>query len=340
MADFPADNTFDVPATLADFDEPDFAAAMQALLEASRQYPGGQPATKLEIAAGVLTPTRGIHTVDTEAGAATDYLTSIATTNMRDGAVIILEPYDADNHVVTIQHGTALQLANGANFVMDTTYKKIKLRRSGAVWYEVWRAGGDVAARGQQWIAASGNFTVPAGITTIWYSMAPGGGGGGGGGGSGSGAGDGASGSAGGSTDFGGDVIFGNSGGGGGFGGGVTGNDGRGGSAQNTGQHGGDSWGIQGGRGGLPAIGPLGIYGRGGKGGTGAAGTNPGGGGASGDGFGTMYIRKPKSVTGGQVIAVTIGAGGAGGAGGTAGSGGSAGSAGQAGQAGAVLVEW
>lgn len=150
--------------------------------------------SELTIASGSITPTGGLHSVDTESDAATDDLDNIATTNFEDGAFLLIKANnDARTVVVKHQSGGAgqIHLNNAADFSMDNDKKLIILRREGADWYEVVRDyGGDFAALRTdfglatvdiQEFTADGTWTKPAGVEWVTVTMyGPGGGGGGG----------------------------------------------------------------------------------------------------------------------------------------------------------------
>lgn len=105
----------------------------------ARARPGGDAISTKVLAIDSLTPTTGIHAVDSEAGGATDNLKNIATTNHTDGSLLLLTAANAA-HVITAVHlaGGAgqLHLDGAANYTMSTT-RYIMLMRIGADWFEV-----------------------------------------------------------------------------------------------------------------------------------------------------------------------------------------------------------
>ncbi len=334
--EFPASGAFEVPILPADFTGADFAAAQEAFLSATKHLLGAQSTIQtIAPVNGFLTPEQPIHLVDTEGGAASDTVGFIGSQNFRDGELLLLLPYNP-THVVTFDAVTSQQtkLQNDEDFVMDATNKALLLVLNGGVWYEVFRTGRQpLAPHGKQIITASGNWTVPKDVYTVWVTLVGGGGGGGGGAGGGTGKGDGAAGTTGGNTTF---LTQSASGGGAGQPGLITGLGGYG--PLNGGGHGQTNipGGIASAQGGRSSYTVLGQYGQGGTGGRGEIG---GGGGGSGgiSAMNSQTLKRELSVTPGQVVAVTIGAGGTGGAGGA---GSSPGQAGSDGAAGAVLVEW
>ena len=101
---------------------------------------GGSAASMLTIASGVIVPTIGIHTIETEAGAASDYLTNITTTNTPDGRLLLLSAYHTD-HTVVVRDAAGgagqIHMLNNADVSLIATLKWILLIRSGADWYEI-----------------------------------------------------------------------------------------------------------------------------------------------------------------------------------------------------------
>jgi hypothetical protein len=142
MAEFPAANTFDVPAILTDFTPAEAATALNALRDAALQFPGGEAVSELTIASGVIIPTSGVHTVDTEGNAATDDLTHVQLDNIRDGGLIVLLPESIDR-VVTVKHGQGgngqLMLAGDDDLALEQVCSAIWLQRRGSYWREITR---------------------------------------------------------------------------------------------------------------------------------------------------------------------------------------------------------
>jgi len=98
------------------------------------------------ISSGAITPTRTYHTVDTESDAGSDFLDTMATGSVSDGAIVILAANNASRTVVIRHEQTAgagdFHLAGGQNYTMDDAIKRIVLQRDGADWYEVSRQQG------------------------------------------------------------------------------------------------------------------------------------------------------------------------------------------------------
>lgn len=95
--------------------------------------------TDLTIATGIITPTRALHRVDTEAAAASDNLDTITSTANDYGLVLKLCPVSAAR-VVTIRDGVGnIDLANG-NYVLDDADKFIYLLNWNGRWKEIARS--------------------------------------------------------------------------------------------------------------------------------------------------------------------------------------------------------
>lgn len=115
-------------------------AAFEAWLAACKQLPGGSAMSNLTIAAGVITPTKACHVVDTEGAAATDDLTNIVQTNMPDGSLAILSSA-AVGRTVVLKHAAGgagqMTLQGSVDFPLAHPLSVIMLRRDGATWVEV-----------------------------------------------------------------------------------------------------------------------------------------------------------------------------------------------------------
>ena len=181
-----------------------------------------------------------------------------------------------------------------------------------ATWNKMIYAG---TGGGKQKFTSSGTFTVPVGVTTIWVSIS----GGGGGGGEGSSRGStrynpGNNGSIGGTSSFGSFVSV--AGGGGGYSGGNGATGGAGGSPGGYNGSPGSRGGLMSGGNGGAGGGTLSGYGFGGAGGAGEneiwCCQSSGGTGGGGGGGGATVMTQEITVSTGQVIPVTVGAGGAG----------------------------
>lgn len=97
----------------------------------------------LTISSGGITPTKAEVTVDTEAGASADdlttiYLVSDGTTTLHDGMLLKLRAYDPAR-IVTVKHGSGtnqIQTISGTDIVLGTTWE-LTLKLQSGVWKEV-----------------------------------------------------------------------------------------------------------------------------------------------------------------------------------------------------------
>lgn len=136
MTALPSASVLDDPQTEGTFR----SLLIEAMLAFMAELLGGAASSELTIAAGSVTPTRAIHSIDTEADASTDDLTNIALTNHPDGRPLII--YAANGgRTVKVKNSAGgsgqIVLAAGADYDLDETYKTIVLRRDGTQWVEV-----------------------------------------------------------------------------------------------------------------------------------------------------------------------------------------------------------
>lgn len=142
------------------------------------QLLGSRDQSSLTVASGACTADRALHALTT-GGTAQDLDNIAQTAIVEDGRTIILTgaaPTTAGN-VVTLRHnqgGTGqIYLKTGSTFALDSWYKGIMLRKSGAAWYEVIRWGGELPpALG----TALQQLRVNAGGTALEYFTASSGG--------------------------------------------------------------------------------------------------------------------------------------------------------------------
>jgi hypothetical protein len=93
---------------------------------------------ELTIASGSITPTSSYHSVDTEADAATDDLTTIDATDVDDGTILVLRA-SSSSRAVVLKDGTGnLQLAG--DFSLTHSADTITLIWGGTDWLEVSRS--------------------------------------------------------------------------------------------------------------------------------------------------------------------------------------------------------
>lgn len=123
---------------------------LEALRGAVAQMIGGSAeaigASKITIAGDAITPAVGVVSLDTEAGAGTDNLSTINTANLPDGSLLLLRSVNnARTVVVKNAGGGAGQIltADGADFSLVSTKMWLLLKRTGTDWEEVGRLYGD-----------------------------------------------------------------------------------------------------------------------------------------------------------------------------------------------------
>lgn len=116
--------------------------ALEDVRDVIAELPGGAAETELTISGGSVTPTLGIHSIDTEGDAATDDLANIVTTNHPDGRLLLIHPED-DSRTVVVKHAAGgagqIHLKNDADFTMDDSEDWLLLTRDGSDWEEVLR---------------------------------------------------------------------------------------------------------------------------------------------------------------------------------------------------------
>lgn len=124
-------------------------ADLEAIRDIAAESEGTGTRAALTIASGVITPaaaTGGAHyTIETEGGAASDALDSMALTNTHDGQVFTLWAVNA-SHVVTITHAAGgsgqFLMQDSAGFALNALDKWIKFVRRGTDLIELERSYG------------------------------------------------------------------------------------------------------------------------------------------------------------------------------------------------------
>ena len=118
--------------------------AVEDILAAAKELPGAQAVSTLVIAAGVITPTKAVHVVDTEGAAATDDLTN-ATLFSEAGRILILSNLD-DAKVTTVKHAAGgngqFLLADEVDFLLRDVDEWIAFIRVANDWVELLRSSG------------------------------------------------------------------------------------------------------------------------------------------------------------------------------------------------------
>lgn len=156
-----------------------FRTAHRAMYDFILQMAGNQTPSELTIATDTLTavgnkPSQGLHIVDTEADAATDFLDNAAIDNFADGRLWAFRPADAAR-VPTVRHNRGgsgqFLLADGADFEMRDTTTWLIVRLDGTSWVELDRIHGADARGALTFIRAigaaravkTGDYTILAG---------------------------------------------------------------------------------------------------------------------------------------------------------------------------------
>lgn len=116
-------------------------AVLVALFPDIRTLVNGIASTELTISSGAITPTQASHTVDTEADAATDDLSTITGTNFKAGDILVLSAANGSRDVVLKASGGNILLTNDVDITLDDTEKTVILRYDGTNWNYVAGAG-------------------------------------------------------------------------------------------------------------------------------------------------------------------------------------------------------
>lgn len=123
--------------------------ALEALLGASKQLPGGDVEEALTLSTDTVTPTASVISIDTQAAASTDNCTNITTTNHPAGRLLFVRCADNTRDVV-VKHAAGgagqIFLADAADLTLDDTTQWLILERRSADWREVGRFYGNAKA--------------------------------------------------------------------------------------------------------------------------------------------------------------------------------------------------
>ena len=92
-----------------------------------------EPGGNLVIASGSITPTRGFHRIDTEGATSTDDLTTIVTTNIPEGARLVLMSTN-NTRDITIKHNVG-NIRCGSDKVLATVAHTIEFVHSAGKLY-------------------------------------------------------------------------------------------------------------------------------------------------------------------------------------------------------------
>jgi hypothetical protein len=130
-----------------------------------RQLIGGDTPSTLTIATGAVTPTKGVHAVDTEAAAATDDLTNIDQTNLPDGSLLMLLGANA-GRVVTLKHAAGgagqMSMVDSADLVLSDTSIMIIFQRVSTSWVERARFYGNAKSAARTFLGLAIGTNVQA----------------------------------------------------------------------------------------------------------------------------------------------------------------------------------
>jgi hypothetical protein len=101
---------------------------------------GAKAISELTISGGAITPTGGVHSVDTESDASSDNLDNIIQTNLDDGSLLLLMPED-DSRTIIVRHAQGgageIYLQGDVSSTLDSDEHWLLLIRDGTVWREI-----------------------------------------------------------------------------------------------------------------------------------------------------------------------------------------------------------
>lgn len=112
-------------------------------LAATRQLIGAAAIEDQFISGGSVTPVSGTLRVEGQ-GSVADDLTTIVTTNLPEGSLLLLSIKD-EGHIITVKHGAgaagSIDLSGALDFAMNKLEQGLLLQRRGTLWYELGRFG-------------------------------------------------------------------------------------------------------------------------------------------------------------------------------------------------------
>jgi len=148
------------------------------MLAAMRELLGGDAETTIALAGGQITPTRAVHSIDTEGGVAADDLSNIILTHHPDGRLALLRGANPAR-VVTVLHAAGgagqIFLADGQPFALDNRSKWLLLKRTVSDWEEIARFYGADKA-GSRGFIGLGTTPIAASVPVggmMWLPGAP-----------------------------------------------------------------------------------------------------------------------------------------------------------------------
>lgn len=173
MSTFPAANAISTAAN-----QGAAKTLFEDFLASTKQLLGGSIISTLTLATDTITPTGGVHQVDTEGGAGTDDLKNIALTNIPDGRLLILSSVSASRSI-RVWHSAGgsgqILLNSGNHFQLGDPSHCIIFQRRNTSWQELFRVpSADLAPiltktanytvtyadRGRHIVGVSGSWTL------------------------------------------------------------------------------------------------------------------------------------------------------------------------------------
>lgn len=137
MSTFPAANAISTAAN-----QGAAKTLFEDFLASTKQLLGGSIISTLTLATDTITPTGGVHQVDTEGGAGTDDLKNIALTNTPDGRLLILSSVSASRSI-RVWHSAGgsgqILLNSGNHFQLGDPSHYIIFQRRNTAWQEITR---------------------------------------------------------------------------------------------------------------------------------------------------------------------------------------------------------
>lgn len=117
--------------------------ALEDVRDVLSRLPGAiDGAETVTISSGSVTPTQNVIEVDTEGGAASDFLDNIDASNMPEGSLLLIRPA-TPSHLVSLRHAQGgageLLLKYSANYLLGTTNGWCLLINQGSAWAEIAR---------------------------------------------------------------------------------------------------------------------------------------------------------------------------------------------------------
>lgn len=119
---------------------------LNQMLAIQQELLGGNPQQTAVISGGTITASKAIIRVDTEGQAASDDLTNILVSNMPEGRLVLIRPYD-NARPVTVKHNAGgsgdIDLSTNADLELLDTASFLLLLQEGSSWREIHRCYGN-----------------------------------------------------------------------------------------------------------------------------------------------------------------------------------------------------